>query len=129
MNELEKELSRLLKDCEIDSEYVHQDFLHIVANHFANWQEHRKYVFVSNEIQQAFDGWVQSRKGKAIYARDAFVAGMNFKEQQMMKDAVICVVEPRYKKQIGWYLSLDSVMNEQNHKVGDKVKLAIIKKD
>ena len=36
---LEKELSRLLKDCEIDSEYIHQDFLHIVANHFAQWQK------------------------------------------------------------------------------------------
>lgn len=37
--DLEKELSRLLKDCEIDSEYIHQDFLHVVANHFADWQK------------------------------------------------------------------------------------------
>lgn len=37
--DLEKELSRLLKDCEIDSEYIHQDFLHIVANHFSDWQK------------------------------------------------------------------------------------------
>jgi hypothetical protein len=39
--DLEKELSRLLKDCEIDSEYIHQDFLHIVANHFSDWQKER----------------------------------------------------------------------------------------
>ena len=39
--DLEKELSRFLKDCEIDSEYIHQDFLHIVANHFADWQKER----------------------------------------------------------------------------------------
>lgn len=37
--ELEEELSKLLKECDVDAEYVHQDFLHIVACHFANWQK------------------------------------------------------------------------------------------
>lgn len=52
--DLEKELSRLLKDCEIDSEYIHQDFLHIVANHFANWQKEQINEVLLSEVLPCF---------------------------------------------------------------------------
>ena len=58
---------------------------------------------------------------------ETFKAGAKWQEEQMFKDAVICVVEPRYNKEIGRYLSLGIAMNEQIYKVGDIVKLIIIK--
>ena len=58
-----------------------------------------------------------------------FKAGVQWQKEQMMKEVVICVVEPRYNKEIGWYLSPGIVMNEQNYKVGDRVKVIVIKEE
>ena len=58
-----------------------------------------------------------------------FKAGAQWQKEQMMNDAVICVVEPHYNKEIGWYLSPGIVMNEKNYKVGDRVKVIVIKEE
>lgn len=57
----------------------------------------------------------------------AFKAGANWQKQQIMKEANTYVVERHYDKRIGKYLSPDITLNEQMFKIGDKVKLIIIK--
>ena len=55
--------------------------------------------------------------------------GAEWKQQQMMKNALTCTVERHYDKRIGKYLTPDIVLNEKTYKEDDKVKLIIIKED
>lgn len=95
----------------------------------AQWQKQKdsissKDMFVVDDIQQAFDKWVLSRKGKAIYARDSFKAGMEYMKQQVMKDAVeITVVVSGEMPAVAFGLP------GANLKDGDKVKVYLFKED
>lgn len=53
----------------------------------------------------------------------------NWQKQQMMKDANTYIVERHYDKYVGKYLTPDVTLNEQVYKVGDLVKIIIIKED
>jgi len=53
----------------------------------------------------------------------------DWQKQQIMKEANTYVVERHYDKRIGKYLSPDITLNEQMFKIGDKVKIIIVKED
>ena len=84
--DLEKELSRLLKDCEIDSEYIHQDFLHIVANHFADWQKEQMMakavdVTIAIPYSNGYGGYTQ-----LVDSQEALPFGENIKVLVIKED-------------------------------------------
>lgn len=108
---LEEELSKLLKECEVDAEYVHQDFLHIVARHFANWQKDKDFQYVKKECERTGgccdnDIAIEAAKRHPYYyasemeacANIGFKEGANWQREQMMKDSVLCGVD-------GWFIN------------------------
>lgn len=125
--ELEEAARKYLKQLN-DSCFVDSDILRAFKAG-AQWQKQKdsissKDMFVGDDIQQAFDKWVQSRKGKAIYARDSFKAGMEYMKQQVMKDAVeITVVVSGEMPAVAFGLP------GTNLKDGDKVKVYLFKED
>lgn len=83
---------------------------------------------VSNDLEDAAIEYCGGHKGSDARVRAAFVVGANWKKQRMMKDAVEC--------NVGWCdgLLLDYTQQQQDKaldkigaKIGDKVKLVIIK--
>ena len=137
-DDLGKELARLLKDCEIDSEYIHQDFLHIVANHFANWQKLQMEAYriehcksLTNKQAELEDNFVSShveKNNRIPTFIDAIEYGIEYGKQQMMKDAVEVPIEEAVpfgscKWKLCAKLWLDKGIK------GNKVKMIIIKED
>ena len=64
------------------------------------------------------------------YVAQAYIAGAQCKEEQMMKDAISCEVEWYDGKYLNFTQeTLDKVLSNKGIEVGDKVKVIIIKED
>lgn len=81
----------------------------------------------SSCLEYCDNGWEDKTDWQ--YVEKAFKAGAQWKEQQMMEDAKIYEVESHYDKCIGKYLSPDITLNEHIFKIGDKVKILVIKQE
>lgn len=141
--DLEKELARLLKDCEIDSEYIHQDFLHIVANHFANWQKQQMEAYriehcksLTNEQAELEDNFVSShveKNNRIPTFIDAIEYGIEYGKQQMMAKAVKGDITFDYygddDKTYGCIAHDSFCLEDFGLEDRDKVKVIVIKED
>lgn len=83
---------------------------------------------VSVDLANAAIEYCGGDKGSDARVRAAFVVGANWQKEQMMKDAIEC--------NIGWYdgplldytqQQQDKALDKIGAKIGDKVKLIIIK--
>ncbi len=89
----------------------------------------------SEGLEEAWRAAYDNEKDEILVVYDhyaGFVAGVNWREKQMMKDAVPCKIEYKDK----WHINLitdDKIMEEYTERMAfkcrDKGKLIIIKKD
>lgn len=155
--ELEEELSKLLKECEVDAEYVHQDFLHIVACHFANWQKDKDFQYVKKECERTggcCDNDIAIEAAKRhpyyyasemeAYANIGFKEGAMWQKQQdqetieLAEDHAMLAGMEKMKEEMMKDTVETEVWDEKpphityfpkNLKGGDKIKLIIIKEE
>ena len=75
------------------------------------------FIAPYHEVSECGENW-------NIHPKEAFKAGANWQKQQMMKDAIEL---PLYLD--GDFLTVDYDFTESGYKVGDKVKMIIIKEE
>ena len=87
---------------------------------------------VSEGLEEAATNYADNEEyGDDVWyaIKAAYKEGANWQKEQIMKEANTYVVERHYDKRIGKYLSPDITLNEQMFKIGDKVKIIIVKED
>lgn len=115
----------------IEKGYSYQDMIRTFKCG-ALWQTVQyedQYSYLSVvEAGKAYKEW-EKTQAKPVNPCLAFHRGEQWCKQQMMKDANTYIVERHYDKYVGKYLTPDVTLNEQVYKVGDLVKIIIIKED
>ncbi len=109
---------------EAESDYNLLDRIEKVLNHLPEEP-------ASEDKEEAWRKAYEKEKDEILVVYDhhaGFVAGGNWKEQQMMKDAIEAVINSKENDLI-LYQSLPAFITKNDWHSGDKVKLIIIKEE